>query len=319
MYHVRKRRRFGAYGSRPNTRTEEPSQRDMTRAAQIWALVRSVAVGLFVGLLGTLSWAGLIAANLRHLPSVPWAVLAMVPILSVWWLYFAAGRGGPRGTQFQRKVAGRANRVPDDLWGPALGTGALGLFTTLLLQGVLARLVTLPQQQDLDPSKYPVLTMLAWVVMSALVAGVVEETAFRGYIQGGIERSHGLTTAVLLTGALFGFSHFAHPEVGIVLLPFYLAVAAVYGLLAAATDSVYPSMVLHAGGNLLSAFSLVSRGRSEWQLIATPPPTIWQSGADASFWANLVALLAFGAATVFAYRALFKAVRTYRLGQTSLL
>jgi membrane protease YdiL (CAAX protease family) len=243
----------------------------------------------------------------------------MTAILSIWWLYFAKARGAPRSTQFARKVAGRANRLSDDLWGPALGTGVLGLFTTLLLQGVLARLVTLPQQRDLDPSKYSVLTMLAWVVMSALVAGVVEETAFRGYIQGGIERSHGLTTAILVTGALFGFSHFAHPEVGIVLLPFYLAAATVYGLLAAATDSVYPSMVLHAGGNMLSAFDLVSRGRSEWQLTAAPPPTIWQAGADASFWANLAALLVFGAATVFAYRALFKAARTSRLEQTSLL
>jgi membrane protease YdiL (CAAX protease family) len=237
----------------------------------------------------------------------------MAPILSVWWLYFAEGGGAPRGTQFERKVAGQANRVADDLWGPALGTGALGLFTTLLLQGVLARLVTLPQQQDLDPSKCPVLTMLAWVVMSALVAGVIEETVFRGYIQGGIERSHGLTTAILVTGALFGFSHFAHPEVGIVLLPFYLAVAAVYGLLAAATDSVYPSMVLHAGGNLLSAFSLLSGGRSEWQLTATPPPIVWQTGTDASFCSSLAALLMFGAATVFAYRSLFKAARTSRL------
>jgi len=183
----------------------------------------------------------------------------MAAILSIWWLYFAKGQGAPRSTQFARKVAGRANRAPDDLWGSALGTGALGLFTTFLLQGVLGRLVTLPQQQlDLDPSKYPVLTLLAWAVMSALVAGVVEETAFRGYIQGGIERSHGLTTAILITGALFGFSHFTHPEVGIVLLPFYLAVAAVYGLLAAATNSVYPSMVLHAGGNMLSMFDLIS-------------------------------------------------------------
>src|SRR6516225_4579917 len=132
----------------------------MPEPAQIRALVRSVATGLLVGLLGTLSWAGLISANLRYLRSVPWAVLAMAAILSIWWLYFVKGQGAPRRTQFARKVAARANRVPDDLWGPALGTGVLGLFTTLLLQGVLGRLVTLPHQRDLDPSKYPVLTVL---------------------------------------------------------------------------------------------------------------------------------------------------------------
>lgn len=274
---------------------------------RIPVLVRAVAVGLAVGLVGTLPWARLIRANTHYLPKVPWAVPAMTVILVAWWFYFAKGRGWPEATAQARRLSGRANPVPGHLWGPALGAGALGLFATLLLQGVLARLVSLPQQQDLDPSQYPVLTVFAWVVMSAMVAGVVEETAFRGYIQGGIERRHGLTTAILVTGGLFGLSHFTHPEVGIVLLPFYLAVAMVYGGLAAATNSTYPSMVLHAGGNVFSAFSLFSRGRSEWQLTAVPVPTIWQVGLDASFLANLAMLVVVGAATVMAYRGLFRA------------
>ncbi len=276
------------------------------------ALVRAVAAGLAVGLLGTLPWALLVEANIKYLPSVPWATPAMACILVAWWLYFAKGRGWPGATAEARRKCGRANRVPEDLWGPALGAGMLGLLTTLLLQGVLSRLVALPQQQDLDPSQYPVFTVVAWVVMSAVVAGVVEETAFRGYLQGGIERRHGLTTAILVSGTLFGLIHFTHPEVGLVLLPFYVAVAAVYGLLAAATNSTYPSMVLHAGGNVFSAFSLFTQGRSEWQLTAVPPPTIWQGGVDAAFLANLAMLAVAGAATVMAYRALFRAKRNVR-------
>lgn len=274
---------------------------------RIPALVRAVAAGLVVGLLGTLSWAGLIAANDKYLPTIPWATPVMACILVAWWLYFARGRGWPNATAEARRRCGRANRVPEHLWGRALGAGMLGLVTTLLFQGVLGRLVTLPQQQELDPSKYPVLTVIAWVVMSAVVAGVVEETAFRGYIQGGIERRHGLTTAILVTGGLFGLSHFTHPEVGLVLLPFYLMVAAVYGLLAAATNSIYPSMLLHAGGNVFSAFSFFAQGRSEWQLTAVPPRTIWQTGIDGSFLANLAMLAIVGTATVVAYRGLFRA------------
>jgi len=271
------------------------------------ALVRAVAAGLAVGLLGTLAWASLVEANIRYWPTVPWATPAMACILIAWWLYFAKGLGWPNATAEARRRSARANRVREELWGPALGAGALGLFTTLLLQGVLARLVTLPQQRDLDPSQYPVLTVVAWVVMSAVVAGVVEETAFRGYVQGGIERRHGLTTAILVTGGLFGLSHFTHPEVGLVLLPFYLMVAAVYGLLAAATDSTYPSMVLHAGGNIFSALGFFTQGKSEWQLTAVPAPTIWQAGIDGSFLANLAMLVVAGAATVIAYRGLFRA------------
>lgn len=231
----------------------------------------------------------------------------MAPVLVAWWLYFARGRGWPARTAEARRIGGRANTVPDHLWGPALGAGALGLVATLLLQGVLARKVTLPRQQDLDPTQYPVITVFAWLVMSALVSGIVEETAFRGYLQGGIERRHGLTIAILVTGIIFGLSHFNHPEVGIALLPYYLAVAAVYGMLAAATNSTYPGIVLHGGGNLFSAFSFFVQGRSEWALVSSPPPTIWQGGLDGSFLANLAALVVVGAAAAWAYRGLFAA------------
>ena len=272
-------------------------------------LVRAVVVGLAVGLLGSLTWSRLVAANTHYASRVPWATAVMAPLLVAWWLYFARGRGRPVGTGEARRLGGRANRVPDDLWGPALAAGVLGLFATLLLQGVLARMVTLPRQQDLDPSQYPALTVFAWLVMSALVSGFVEETAFRGYMQGGIERRHGLTTAILVTGSLFAFSHFNHPEVGLALLPFYLAVAAVYGLLAAATNSTYPGIVLHAGGNLFSAFSFFAQGRSEWELTASPAPTIWQAGLNASFLATVGGVVVVGGAAALAYRRLFQAAR----------
>ncbi len=89
----------------------------------------------------------------------------------------------------------RANPLPPEVWGPALLAGMLGLTGVLLLQGVLSRLVALPQQQDLDVSRYPVVTVLMWVVMSAVVAGVVEETSFRGYLQRTVERRHGVAIA----------------------------------------------------------------------------------------------------------------------------
>lgn len=151
-----------------------------------------------------------------------------------------------------------------------------------------------------------------WVVMSAVVVGVVEETSFRGYLQRPIERRHGPVAAILVTGSLFGFAHFAHPEVGLVLLPFYVAVAAVYGGLAYFTDSTVPGMVLHAGGNMVSAFDLFTRGRSEWQLSPEAPPLIWSTGPDMAFWGNLTALLIAATLTVWAYSTLARATRDNR-------
>jgi membrane protease YdiL (CAAX protease family) len=186
----------------------------------------------------------------------------------------------------------------------ALFAGILGLVVVLLLQTVMSRLVTIPQQQDIDPSRYPVVTVLLWVLMSAAVAGVTEEVSFRGYLQGPIEGRHGPVIAILITGFLFGFMHFTHPEVTLVLMPFYLAVAAVYGMLAYLTNSILPSMVLHAGGNVLAAFDLFARGHSEWQGLGTPRPLIWETGADGSFWVSVGATLIVGAAAVWAYAGL---------------
>ena len=231
-----------------------------------------------------------------------------------YWRYFVRGTGWPRSTADARRMNARANALPHEAWGPALLAGLLGLASVLLLQGVLSRLVALPQQRDLDDvSRYPAVTVLMWVVMSAVVAGVVEETSFRGYLQRPIERRHGPVIAILLTGSLFGFVHFTHPEVGVVLLPFYITAAAVYGALAYVTDSTLPGMVLHAGGNMFSAFDLFTRGRSEWQLSAEPQPLIWETGGpDAAFWGNLAALAIVAALTVWAYSALARVVRTAR-------
>jgi membrane protease YdiL (CAAX protease family) len=285
----------------------------MTRVDRLWlrlpVVVRAVLVGVAAAAAGTLPWAALVSANIKYQSALPWAVPIMAIYLWFYWRYFVRGAGWPRSTAELRRVNARAHTLQPETWGPALLAGLLGLVGVLLLQGVLSRLVALPRQRDPDVTQYPTVTVLMWVVMSAIVAGVVEETSFRGYLQRPIERRHGPVIAILVTGILFGFAHFAHPEVGVVLLPFYLAVAAVYGALAYVTDSTLPGMVLHAGGNMFSAFDLFTRGRSEWQLSPEAMPLIWETGPDAAFLGNVVALVIVAALTVWAYSALARAAR----------
>jgi membrane protease YdiL (CAAX protease family) len=266
-------------------------------------LVRAIVSGVAVGAAGTTPWALLVSANMKNLPTVPWAVLIMSAYLWLFWRY-VTGAGWPRSTARARRTNSRANALTSDVWGRALLAGILGLASLLSFMGVLGRLVALPKQQDIDISQYPLVTVFFWIIMSAAVAGVVEETAFRGYLQRPMERRHGAVVAILVTGTLFGFAHFSHPEVGVVLLPYYIAVAVVYGVLAHLTDSVFPSMALHAGGNMLGALGLFTQGRSEWQPLAVPRPLIWQTGVDAAFIGSLIALLVVGAAAVMAYMSL---------------
>ena len=271
--------------------------------------IRAVAAGIAVAAAGTLPWAWLVSENLKHQSALPWCVPIMAAYLWLYWRYFVRGWGRPRSTTETRRVHSRANRLPENVWGSALLAGMLGLVSVLLLQGVLGRLVALPRQRGIDPALYPPVTVLLWVVMSALVSGVVEETAFRGYLQRPIERRHGPWVAILVNGVMFGLLHFTHPEVTLALLPFYLGVAAVYGMLAYLTDSTLPGIVLHAGGNMLGAIGLFAGGRSEWGTSTPSEALIWTAGPDASFWLSLALAGGAAAAAVWTYRELARVAR----------
>lgn len=56
-----------------------------------------------------------------------------------------------------------------------------------------------------------------------------------------------------------------------------IAVAAAYGMLAYLTNSIWPSVVMHAGGNMFTSMDLIVRGNSEWQASKSPAPLIWET------------------------------------------
>jgi Type II CAAX prenyl endopeptidase Rce1-like len=124
-----------------------------------------------------------------------------------------------------------------------------------------------------------------------------------------IERRHGPVVAILVTGPLFGFAQFTHPEVTLILMPYYLAVSAIYGALAYLTNSILPSVMLHAGGNIVSGIGLFVGGRAEWQASSRPAPLIWETDADSSFWLSCVTALIVGTVAIWAYAALANVVR----------
>jgi membrane protease YdiL (CAAX protease family) len=282
----------------------------MTAVRALWfrmpVLARAVLTGLAAAIAGSVPWALLVSANAKYFSVLPWAVPIMAAYLWLYWRY-VRGSGWPQSTAEQRRTNARANRLPDDVWAHALMAGIIGLISVLLLQGVLSRLVSLPQQHSLDVSRYPAVTVLLWVLMSGVVAGVVEETSFRGYMQRPIEQRHGPVIAILVVGLAWGLLHFTHDEVTLVLLPYFMAAAAVYGALAYLTDSTLPSMFLHAAGNVFSAMGLFFGGRSEWQLSSSPKPLIWEAGTNAWFWVTVVAFLIVATAAVWAYSSLSRA------------
>jgi len=262
-------------------------------------IVRSLLTGAIVLAAGTLPWALLVKLNYDHLPAIPWSVPPAALYLALYWRYF------------RRRPDARVNRLSEEVWSLALFAGFIGLIELVLLFRVINRLVRLPAQSlEGDFSRMPFLTLFLWLVMGSIVAGVVEEIAFRGFMQGPIEKRHGPIIAILVTGTMFGFAHFSHPEVTLALMPFYMAVAIIYGALAYFTNSIWPGMVLHAGGDILGGMDLFTRGQSEWQTSAVPEPLVWQNGPDPAFWIACGAVLLVGCAAVWAYANLAAAARS---------
>jgi len=271
-------------------------------------VIKAVFTGAVVAIVGTVTWALLVKANLALLPGVPWSVLPALALLWLYWRYLR-GEWWPRSTSEIRKRTLRANPISADAWASAIFAGIIGLGALLLLMRVMNRMVKLPQQQLTALEPIPPITLLFLLLMGSIVAGVVEEAAFRGYMQGPIEKRHGPVVGILITGILFGFAHFSHPETTMVLMPFYVGVAVVYGMMAYLTNSILPGMVLHAIGDIFGGLDLITRGQSEWQTSAKPAPLIWETGADASFWISCILFIIALAAAIWAYFSLAAIVR----------
>ena len=259
----------------------------------------AVLSGVGVLLAGSLVWGALLPLNFRLFPVVPWAIVPMAVYLWIYWK-FIGGAIGPARTAARRRELLRADAVSVEVWAMALLSGLLGYAALLTLLAILARLVTLPASASsiATPAEMPVPTALVLIVMAAFIAGVTEEAGFRGYMLEPIERRYGLLAAILVTGTAFGLLHFPnHPNQVWTMLPYYIAVSAVYGGMTSASNSIVPAVVLHAAGNIWSLTRLWTTGRPEWQIVAAPRPNVWITGPDNAFLVLVAALVLLTAAT----------------------
>ncbi len=268
-------------------------------------VLQAALIGMLVMLAGTIPRNLLFAANLRYYPALPWAVPLVAVYLWFFWSYLN-GAGPPPSSALARRTMLRANRLTGRVWIWALVAGGLGIVALVLALRLANRMVVLPEQKLPDLGQVPVLTVLSLLFAAAPIAGIVEEAAFRGYMQGPIERRLPLPIAVLITGTMFAVAHLDFTPV---LWPYYVAVAAIYGTVTYLTQSILPAIVLHTGGNLYSNLDLWLHGQAEWQAGSGVPGLIWQTGADRAFWVSGIALLAVGSMMAWAYTRLASVVR----------
>jgi membrane protease YdiL (CAAX protease family) len=101
-------------------------------------------------------------------------------------------------------------------------------------------------------------TALMFMAMAVLVAPLVEETLFRGYLYPLFARTFGVGVGILLTGALFGLMHGYQLGWSWELVGMLAFVGVVFTTVRARTGSVFASYLMHLGYNsLISCFAIL--------------------------------------------------------------
>jgi len=96
--------------------------------------------------------------------------------------------------------------------------------------------------------------------MGGVTAGVVEEVAFRGYMQTGLEQ-YDRANALWITSLVFVAAHITQGLGAVVLLgPGLFIASMLYGTLARRTGTIIPGIVIHVFGDLAYTYFGVLRG-----------------------------------------------------------
>lgn len=209
------------------------------------SLIRALILGAAVGATGMLVWSVLVGVNLARGAAIPWSVGVMAIYLLVYWWFL---RGGIlRWGSARRRELLRIEPLSAKGWNWALLALALGyLAAFIFLIAIQARIADVPSGGFPATGQTPWYVVVAYIAMIGIVAGVVEEAAYRGYMQGELERAYGPVVAIAISSIVFALAHFSVP-----LLPFITVIGALAGTVAYLARSIVPGILVHSAYDFL--------------------------------------------------------------------
>jgi membrane protease YdiL (CAAX protease family) len=235
--------------------------------ARLWnrvpLVVRAALVCILVTGVGVQSWNLLAMTSLQH--RAGWIALVGMPVLLVVYCLFFSGRLFWPATQAARRENFRETKLSSVTW--IWGLAGSLLFVIAFQSGVftLFRLFPYPAEQFVPPAyvaQIPAAFLWPLVVMASLVAGVCEETGFRGYMQRPLEARYGPAVAISLTSLLFIALHLNQTWIASLFVPGLIA-SVMLGTLAYVSRSLIPSIIGHA---VMDVFNF---GYWWWQLLGS--------------------------------------------------
>ena len=253
----------------------QPSDSAVLRSWQrIPVLIRAIVTGLVVSTIGALGWP-VIAA----LVPGPWSILVVSGLLWLYWKYFS-GSWWPRSTAEARRDRFRAVRLPASVW--KWGLVAALLFVVVVQSSfvVTFRVIEYPVDRFTEEYAFDTLPLaLAWlaILVSSAVAGICEETGFRGYMQVPLEKRYGPVLAVAISSLVFVLVHLEQAWAAPLLFHLF-AMASLLGILAYASGSLIPSIIGHAVMDVFNFSYWWSDVAGRWEM-----PTMLETGIDSHF------------------------------------
>lgn len=143
---------------------------------------------------------------------------------------------------------------------PAIGLLVLAVVVILLInvgwEWVRQRLGW-PGQPDMSPIfGKGIGGLLMALLLGGVVAPVAEEVFFRGYLQAGLRSRWGARWALVISSLLFALVHLSPAT-----LPPLFVMGLLLGYLYERTDSIWPSIILHALNNSMAFIALFATAR----------------------------------------------------------
>jgi membrane protease YdiL (CAAX protease family) len=205
--------------------------------------LRAIVSGLLIALVAVNIWP-ILLVNL----GVPVAAVAELIFLGLY-LWWTSGGGPPRRTRDFRQNAFRCSALSPELWFWGIVGGIFFAVTVHAAIVLLFRFVPFPLtmfRRGYDLSFIPSLP-LKWlaVIVSAISAGVCEETGFRGYMQRPIEQRHGTAVAILISTVFFTLIHLSKAWSVAGMVPIVFGAGLLLGLLAWSSQSLIPAVIGH--------------------------------------------------------------------------